>query len=324
MNQDLHVVLGATGSLGAALVRHLGLAGRPVRAVARDAQRARALLAGRVPAGAAAQVEFEAADATDRAATVHACRSAGVVHLCVNAPYPQWPQVMPAAVESALAGAREAGARLVFPGNVYGYGRFQKVPASEDHPRAATTTKGRLRNTLERWLSEADRAGEVRVAIARMPDFFGPNVVHAGIAPIFEAALAGRRARWLGRLDVPHDMLFIDDAAAACALLAGSDRAFGRVWHVPGAGPVTGRQFIGIVFAAAGARPRAGALGRPMVRLAALFSPLVREVVEMLYLWEEPQVLDGSRFAAAFPEFRFTPHEEAARRTLEWFRARRA
>ena len=36
------------------------------------------------------------------------------------------------------------------------------------------------------------------------------------VVPIFEAALAGKKASWLGKLDVPHDLVYIHDAAAAC------------------------------------------------------------------------------------------------------------
>jgi nucleoside-diphosphate-sugar epimerase len=39
----------------------------------------------------------------------------------------------------------------------------------------------------------------------------------------------------------------------------------------------------------------------------------------MLYLWEEPFVVDHSRFAAAFG-FEATPLDEAISHTVEWFR----
>jgi hypothetical protein len=75
-----------------------------------------------------------------------------------------------------------------------------------------------------------------------------------------------------------------------------------------------------MVFRAAGAPPRAGAMGQLTFRLLGLLAPEAKEMLELLYLFEDPMVLDGGKFASAFPAFRCTPHEDAVRRTVEWFR----
>ena len=56
------------------------------------------------------------------------------------------------------------------------------------------------------------------------------------------------------------------------------------------------------------------------MRLEGLFDPEIKALIEFRYRFEQPQILDGSKFANAFPEFRYTPHEEAIRVTLDWFR----
>jgi nucleoside-diphosphate-sugar epimerase len=229
---------------------------------------------------------------------------------------------MPTVTDNILMGARDAKARLVFPGNVYGYGPFQTIPATEDHPLAAMSKKGLLRITLERKLMAAHQSGDIRVVIPRFPDYYGPNVTNKLVAPIFEAALAGKKASWLGKLDIPHDLVYIDDAAAACLLLGATDSAYGQAWHVPGAGPITGRHFIEMAFKAAGKKPNIGVMGRGFFRFFGLFVPDAREVLELLYEFEKPLVLDGSKFARAFPSFKYTPHENAVRQTIEWFRGR--
>jgi hypothetical protein len=55
-----------------------------------------------------------------------------------------------------------------------------------------------------------------------------------------------------------------------------------------------------------------------------MFNPLVRELNETLYQFERPFVSDASKFQGAFGPFEPTPHQEAARRTVEWFRRRYA
>jgi nucleoside-diphosphate-sugar epimerase len=229
---------------------------------------------------------------------------------------------MPKVTDNILAGAKETKANVVFPGNVYGYVRFQKIPASEDHPLAATSKKGKLRNAIERKLMDAHKAGDVSVVIPRFPDYYGPNVVNRLIAPVFENAIAGKKAQWFGKLDVPHNLIYIEDAAAAAVLLATNEDTHGQVWHVPGAGPLTGRQFIEMAFKAASTKPDIVVLSGGSLRFASLVNSDAREMKELLYEFEEPWVLNGTKFASAFPSFRYTPHEEAVRKTVEWFRKR--
>src|SRR5207249_9783292 len=104
------VVLGAKGSIGGAVVRRARFAGHRVRAVVR-------LSAGadRFPAG----TEVVHADLQSRESVVEAARGADVVVHAANVPYPEWPRLVPALAENALAAAEAAGAILAFPGNVY-------------------------------------------------------------------------------------------------------------------------------------------------------------------------------------------------------------
>ncbi len=94
----------------------------------------------------------------------------------------------------------------------------------------------------------------------------------------------------------------------------------GQVWHVPGPGPLTGREFIEMAFKTAGTRPNVGVYGGGLILFASLFSSDAREVRELLYQFEQPMVLDGTKFARAFPRFNYTPREESIRQTINWFR----
>jgi len=40
---------------------------------------------------------------------------------------------------------------------------------------------------------------------------------------------------------------------------------------------------------------------------------------QLRYEFNEPLVLDGSKFAGAYRSFQFTPHEGVIQRTCEWF-----
>ncbi len=306
------VVLGASGGLGAAIVRILAERGEEVRAAVRR------------PAGCSdlsnGNVEIVPSDAAHAASLEEACRGTTRIFHCVNVPYSRWTEALPGINRNILEVARRNRATLVFPGNVYGYGPFQSLPVREDHPRAATGPKGRLRNDTEEAFLKAHESGEIRLVLPRLPDFYGPNVTNPLFGGIFRAALDGKKAYWPGNLDQPHDLIFITDAAQATVLLSETPGAEGQTWHVPGPGPVTGREFLTLVFQAAGGRPRIGVWKRNLLRIIGFFQPDVRELDEILHQFERPYVLDGSKFAARFPDFRFTPHERAVRETLDWFR----
>ena len=308
---EKHVVIGAAGALGSAIVGNLVEQGKSVRAVVRDVERARRVLP---PA-----TDIVIGDGSNAESVRLVCRDATVIYHCINVPFELWTTVMPVVTDNILAGAREARANLVFPGNVYGYGPLRTTPATEDHPLAATSKMGQLRNGVERKLIDANLMADVNVVIPRFPEYYGPNVNNWLMSPIFQAALEGRTAAWPGKLDVPHDLIYVDDAAAACCLLGSTETSFGQVWHVPGAGPVTGKQFIGMAFDAAGTKARIRTMGRGYFRLRGMFGSVAREMIELVYGFEQPMVLDGSKFADAFPSFRYTTHEHAIRQTGNWY-----
>ncbi len=71
------------------------------------------------------------------------------------------------------------------------------------------------------------------------------------------------------------------------------------------------------------------ALGRPiklkripplMLSALGLFVPLMRELKEMAYQWEEPFMVDDRRFRARFGDLA-TPLDAGARETVAWAQA---
>ena len=157
----MHVVFGAAGALGAAIVQSLAQQNKSVRAVVRDVGRARKVLPS--------STEILVADVSKPDSIKPAFQNASVIYHCVNVSYDKWTEVMPLVTGNILEGAIETQANVVFPGNVYVYGRFQKVPATEDHALAATAKKGKLRITLGRKLMDAHSDGKVKVVIPRSP-----------------------------------------------------------------------------------------------------------------------------------------------------------
>jgi nucleoside-diphosphate-sugar epimerase len=266
-------------------------------------------------------VEVVGGDAADPEFTRRAAAGASVVYQAVNPEYHQWSEVFPALQEGVVAGAEAAGAKLLAMENVYGYGRPAGRPFTEDRPFAAHTRKGQARARMSEELLAAHRRGRVRVTMGRASDYFGPRGGQQSNLGdrVFAPALAGKTAQVLGNPDMPHTYTFIPDIGDALVVLGEQDEALGEAWHLPSPAPQTTRRFVEMAYGAAGHAPRLRAAPNLLVRAMGLVNPTMRELAEMLYEFEEPFVVDSSKFERAFGRSA-TPAADAVEQTLDWYR----
>jgi nucleoside-diphosphate-sugar epimerase len=303
--------VGAAGGTGSAVVGELVARGLPVRAVTRSG-------ASDVPAG----VEQVAADVATPEGASRACAGAAVVYHCAQPAYTKWVELFPPLTRAVLGGTADAGAKLVFADNLYVYGP-PDGPMTEETPQRAQGNKGRIRIDMAAAILRAHAEGRLRGTIGRSSDYYGPRGTTSTVGDnLMKPVLRGKRARWLGSLDQPHTLNYLDDMARALVTLGEREEADGQVWHLPAAEPLTGRQFLTLAYEAAGLEPKMGVASRPVIRLVGVFNPLVRELNETLYQFEGPFVSDASKFQGAFGPFEPTPHKDAVGRTVEWFRHR--
>ncbi|HMN31295.1 MAG TPA: NAD-dependent epimerase/dehydratase family protein, partial [Caldilineaceae bacterium] len=229
--------------------------------------------------------------------TQQVCAGAVVVYQCSNPPYTEWVERFPPLQAGILAGAAAAGAKLVSMENVYMYGPTGGKPLVESLPYAAQTRKGKVRAAMAEALLAAHQAGKVRVAIGRAADFFGPRVrVSAMGERVFPVALAGKPVQVLGNPDLPHTYTYMPDIGQALVILGEAEQALGQVWHIPSAATVTTRQFLQMVGEASGQPVRIQPVPKFLLQLLALFNANLGEVLEMIYQFEEPFIVDGSKF----------------------------
>ena len=311
MNDELHVVLGASGGTGSALARELVSRGHRVRAVSRG---------GGAPEGA----EGMKADVSTSGGAEAASAGAAVVYHAAQPAYTKWAEEFPPMTENVIRGAAGAGAKLVFADNLYMYGPGAPQPMTEKTPQKAAGKKGKTRVLMAERLLDAHRSGRVRVALGRSSDYYGPDGrgTVAGDT-VFGAALAGKTVRWPGSLDAPHTFNYLPDMARALVTLGERAEADGEVWHLPAAEPITGRGFVGLISEELGRPVKASVTSRTTLRAIGLFSPFIRELAETVYQFEKPFVSNTSKFERTFGPFEPTPHPEAVARTVAWFRGRR-
>lgn len=224
------------------------------------------------------------------------------------------PQLMRKTLDGAIAAGVQ---RILLIGTVYPYGLPQTNPVREDHPRNPHAFKGRMRKEQEDLLLEADASGRIHGAVLRLPDFYGPGVDKSFLDSIFVAAAIGGRAQVIAPLDTPHEYVYVPDVGPVAVRLIENPAAYGRVWHLAGAGTITTRDVVNQAFAVTGNKPKMMVAGPMTLRLMGLFNPLMRELVEMHYLQTTPVVLDDTSLRGLLGEIKKTTYEEGIVRCVQ-------
>jgi nucleoside-diphosphate-sugar epimerase len=299
------LVLGAAGQLGRAAAQAFHAAGWNVASLVR----------GNAGSAIAPGTELVEVDARDTAAVIEAARGADVVLNALNVPFTQWATSAIPLAETSIAAARENGATLVFPGNLYVYGAGIPAIVDETTPVAPTSRKGEIRAAIEARLRAAADEG-TRMIILRSGDFFG-----AGAGSYFDRLLvrdiASGRLTYPGPLDVVHEWAYLPDLAEALRRLLEARAAlppfaqFGFPGHA-----VTGREIAGAISRACGRGFKVSGMPWTMLRLLGTVVPVFRELSEVAYLWSTPHAIDGTRLAAVIGEIPFTPLDRAVSSAL--------
>jgi nucleoside-diphosphate-sugar epimerase len=221
-----------------------------------------------------------------------------------------------------IEGAAAAGARFIAMENLYMYGLTDGRPLTEDLPYAPNTRKGTVRARMSEELMEVHTSGRVRVAIGRASDFFGPRVITSAAGEqVFGRAVEGKSAQVAGDPDQPHTYTYVPDIGRGLVILGEREEALGQAWHLPSPETLTTREFVEMIFEEAGKPARVQAAPKILLRAIGLFNPGIRETIEMLYEFEEPFVVDHSKFEQAFGEHA-TPLKEAIGDTVRWYRSK--
>lgn len=303
----MQTILGANGVIGRELSAHLPQYADRIRQVSRSPKRVNAA------------DELFSADLLDPKATADAVAGSDITYLVAGLRYDyrvwqeQWPRVM----RNVIDACRRHGSALVFFDNVYAYGRVDGV-MTESTPYNPCSRKGEVRARIATTFMDEVRRGELRGAIVRAADFYGPgaalSVTHATVT---ERLRKGRTPQWIGNPKAVHTFTYTRDAARSLCLIANTPSALGQVWHaLTSKEPITGEQYVAIACEIAH-RPYALQVApRWMLQLMGIFVPVVRESMEMLYQFEYDYRFDSSKVERAF-ELTATTYRAGLAATLQ-------
>lgn len=312
------LVLGASGGIGGEVARQLARAGWHVRGLKRG-------LAATEHAGSADAdgIEWVGGDALDARAVLAAAAGCAVIVHAVNPPgYRDWDKLVLPMLANTIAAAEAAGAHVVLPGTVYNYGPDAFPLVREDAPQHPDTRKGAIRVRMETMLRDFSLRGG-RVLIVRAGDFFGPRAGNNWFSQVtVKAGQPVTRITNPARPGVGHQWAYLPDLAATmvallerrAALPAFASYHFGGHWDPDGAAMPAA--IARAVAARTGARPKIVRFPWWSVPLAAPFMRLMRELMEMRYLWREPIRLDNAALLGVLGSEPHTPLDQAVEATL--------
>jgi len=308
------LVLGATGGTGKVIAQELANRGVEVVLFGRAAEKLKALQA---ELGGSQRARLYTGDVFNAAHVAEAAESTDVIFHAASIPYNEMEEKLLPMARAVLAGAERAGAKIVAVDGIYPYGRRTSAePIREDFPKNPHTRKGRTKLEFEHLLFDP-RYVDTPKLIVRLPDYYGPSMNQASyLGQTFEDIAAGKPTIFIGSKKVPREFVYLPDAAEMIVKLAFKDEAYGQNWHIPSAGPIAGNRLVELAQKSAGSSKPVIPLGRASLSLLGMFVPVMKEIVEMLYLTEEPLLLSGAKIEALIGPIPATPYEQGVARTI--------
>ncbi|MBT5332035.1 MAG: NAD(P)H-binding protein [Porticoccaceae bacterium] len=283
------LVIGITGNFGYQMALSLQNRGWGIKALMRDPAKAPSWLsAQQIVSGSAYNKEDIEAAAKD----------CDLILYAANPAYHRWHQEALQMLEPSVQHAEKNGLRILLPGNVYNYSPSNELidEFQQQHP---PTDKGEIRRKMELRLKQASKNGAA-VTIVRAGDFIGPNM-HMGW---LDSILKQKRDGYL--LSIPHDEDHVhfwsylpDLCENTVSILENSVDVF-ETYHDPGL--KLSRADWESAFSANGLKLRIRPLPWPLFKVIGIFSPIVKEILKMRYLWREPVLLNGEKMRSLLAE----------------------
>lgn len=289
----MQTILGANGVIGRELSGHLLQYTDRVRQVSRN------------PKAVNATDELMKGDLLNAGDVRRAVAGSEIVYLLAGLKYDvatwqdQWPRIMRNVIDACKA----SGSKLVFFDNVYAYGLVHGV-MTEETPFNPCSKKGEVRAQIATQLLDEIKNSNIQGLIVRAADFYGPQVIQSMVhSTVVERLRAKKTPQWIGNPKRVHSFTYTPDAGRSVAILGNAPTALNQTWHaLTSKERITGETFVRIACEKA-VRPYAvQPLPKFGVRMIGLFVPVLREIVEMMYQYEEDYTFDSTKMERAFNE----------------------
>ena len=302
------MVVGATGGMGYAVVKELAGRGIKTIAIARNEQTLHTLF------GDEPLVQIHQGDALQKATIEAVATGVDLIVHAINVPYREWAEKQLPMLENLLAVAEEADAKFILADNIYAFGEQSSGWIDEQMKKQPTTKKGAIRlQMLERTLQ-----AKVPTSVVHFPDFYGPNAQNTAIHIMLAAILKNKRMPYIGDPKVKREYVYTFDGARALVEIALKNKGANEEWYIPGISPISGEDLFALIHSLTGLQKKPMIANKMMLQLIGMFQPQMREMVELLYLFNSPRYIKGDKYEREIGPLSFTSYEEGLKATIAW------
>ncbi len=314
MRNKKYLILGATGSIGFAFTNELLSRGIKVSILVRNKKKAEDLFKNN------ALLEVIEGDVTNLEKLKAVSSDKDVIFHGINYPYNLWEQFMMPITKNVIDAAKQNKATILFPGNIYSFGNVTTKITEESIARPSTK-KGALRLALIKLLKEATHDEACNVIVLRLPDFFGPNVTNGLIKPIFGNAAKKKSIEWIINADVAHQFVYTKDAARLFYMLSEEETLpTYYLLNFEGETVPSIREWSKTISQIAGSPNKVKVTSKTILGVLSLFVPVIKELKENYYQFENTILLDGSKLKSLYPTFCPSKMEDSIAETITWFK----
>jgi nucleoside-diphosphate-sugar epimerase len=300
MSKGKVTVLGINGHIGHHAAQEFQHAGWDVTAF------------GRTNRNPVAGVKFVAGDAADIAALKSVIADADVVVNALNLPYDKWDKGRAEAqLATVIQAMGDSGKTLMYPGNIYNYAASDRriAPSTPQRPQ---TPRGEIRLRQEAMLADAAKAGKFQVLIIRAGDFYGPDNQGDWFDQAMMLDVAKGKIHHMGDLAMGHAWAYLPDLGQAFVKVADVRSSLGAFENFHFAGDyVTHGQMMAAIQKAAPMPLKITPVPWLIMQAMGLAIPVIREVLKMRYLWNNPMELVDPRLDAILGPNFGTPFDQA-------------
>lgn len=307
------LVLGATGGTGRALVRELLNRGIETIAFGRSQGNLNELASENCNDR---NLQLVVGDVFNSADIIAVGKDVDVIFQCANVKYHEMHTKLLPLGESVMTAANYLGKKIVIVDGIYVYSHSPLTKITEEHPKLPHTKKGKLRVEFEKLIFSS-KWNKSQALIVRLPDYYGPSSQNAYLHLTLQGIALNKAAIFIGDLNTPREYVYLPDAAKMIVEIASRDETYGENWNIPGSGVIAGKEIINIARKVTGYKKMVLPLGKMVISIMGLLNPVMKEVVEMLYLTKEPLVLSGEKYSRRIGSIPATSYEEGIEETLK-------
>jgi nucleoside-diphosphate-sugar epimerase len=286
------LILGANGKFGRVVAAVFAGAGWQVVAQARSAIKLDGI-----------QYRPIICDVLDTDTIIAATPKADVIVNALNPDYTRWDVLLPPITDAFIKIAQATGGIMMIPGNVYNFGKDLPPMLSEDTPFVANTPKAMQRIAMEKAITSAHG---VRSVVIRAGDFVGETGGWLDMAILKDVSKGV--VTHMGDNTLTHAWAYLPDLAQVFVRVAEQRHALPAHENLHFAGHSFSTKELQETLESVMQRTlKARQMPWALLKLAGLFSPMMKALIQMRYLWQRPHQLVSTKLPALIGEVPVTP-----------------